>query len=96
MATQSLSATESQTHKLKSDREISTSSVARLNGNCTEPGNASNVTPCSGSLTIGCTLHEDEKRMSQARKYFGNLVIGVVIATVRVLLALPIEIYIYH
>ena len=88
-----MSATDSQTYELESDRKISTSSEARLNGNGTEPGNASDVTTCSSSLTIGGTVHEDEKRMSHARKYFENVVIGVVIATVWVLLALPVAIY---
>ena len=59
------------------------------------PGNVSDLTPSSGSLTITCAVDEDKRRNSKSRskKCFERVVIGVVIATVWILLALPIALY---
>ena len=64
------------------------------NGTCTEPGSVSDLTPSSGSLTIACAV-DDKRRNSKSRskKCFERVVIGVVIATVWILLALPIALY---
>jgi len=88
MATQLLNATDSQTHETEGDREVSAPWVRLTdigNGNYTEE----NVTSSNKSLTVD----GHKRKESTAREYFERLVIGVVIATVWVLLVLPIVIY---
>lgn len=59
-------------------------------GNCNEPESASIGTPSGGYLT---TANKHKRRNFICRKCFEGVVIGVVIAAVWVLLALPIALY---
>ena len=89
MATQLPNATDSQTHETEGDREVSAPWV-RLTNTGNESYTEENVTSSNKSLTV--VGHK--RRESTARKYFERLVIGVVIATVWVLmLVLPIALY---
>jgi len=85
MATQLLNATDSQTHETEGDREVSAPWV-RL----TDKGNGSYT---EENVTSSPTVDGHKRKGSTAWKYFERLVIGVVIATVWVLLILPIALY---
>jgi len=82
MATQLLNA---QTHETEGDRGVSAPWV-RL----TDKGNGSYT---EENVTSSPTVDEHKRKESKAMKYFERLVIGVVIATVWVLLILPIALY---
>ena len=82
MATQLLNA---QTHETEGDRGVSAPWV-RL----TDKGNGSYT---EENVTSSPTVDGHKRKESTARKYFERLVIGVVIATVWVLLILPIVLY---
>ena len=92
MTTQLLNATDSQTNETEGDREVSAPWV-RLTERFTDGGNENyteeNVTSSNKSLTVD----GHKRKGSTARKYFERLVISVVIATVWVLLILPIALY---
>ena len=92
MTTQLLNATDSQTHETEGEREVSASWV-RLTERLTDGGNENyteeNVTSSNKSLTVD----GHKRKGSTSWKYFERLVIGVVIATVWVLLILPIVLY---
>ena len=85
MATQLPNATDSQTHETEGAREVSAPWVRLADENYTEE----NVTSPNKSPTVD----GHKRKESTARKYFEKLVIGVVIATVWVSLALPIVLY---
>ena len=88
MATQLLNATDSQTHETKGDREVSAPWV-RLTDKGNENYTEESVTSSNKSLTVD----GHKRKESTTRRYFERLVIGVVIATVWVLLVLPIALY---
>ena len=88
MTTQLLNATDSQTNETEGDREVSAPWV-RLTDKGNENYTEENVTSSNKSLTVD----GHKRKGSTARKYFERLVIGVMIATVWVLLILPIALY---
>jgi len=88
MATQLLNATDSQTHETEGDREVSAPWVR-----FTDKGNENHIEENVTSPNKSLTVDGHKRKGSTARKYFERLVIGVVIATVWVLLALPIALY---
>ena len=88
MTTQLLNATDSQTNETEGDREVSAPWV-RLTDGGNENYTEENVTSSNKYLTVD----GHKRKGSTARKYFERLVIGVMIATVWVLLILPIALY---
>ena len=91
MATQLPNATDSQTHETEGDREVFAPWV-RFTDEGNENYPEENATSSNKSLTV--TVDGHKRKGSTARKYFERLVIGVVIATVWVLmLVLPIALY---